>query len=410
MKKKQCIVIPRELDEVLSCLPEVKQWDESTIPTTDIFITALGFENRVLHVPKIFANAATQTTINRIPLTVLGRYLTNLSDNSANENPLLFDLNKFSNQIVSLDADAPHSIAQELGIHIDRLINTQETIKVTFDISAASGNFILSVMHTILKRGSSIDLTILYVEPATYFPKRAEYEDNLEGLIQSCCAIGDPNSPHESGVDAVYVNELYPGYSSDNRPELVIAAPSFRTERLLNSLQFVSDQVQADPEGRVLWLIGMPYAEENHWRNDLQCRIIKRMMASMAGFETSATPQSPTLNETNYRNVSTLNYTEMVRAIIDVSDTHLGHKLSLIHMGSKMQAIGLSLALHVREEITVCYARPARFNPTRYSEGCSTCWTIPFGLMSNWTNKLSQIGELALVTTVETSRTGLPTT
>lgn len=408
MKNKQCIIAPRELDAVLSCLPEVKQWDECTIPSTDIFITALGFEDRVLHVPKIFANAATQANIKQIPLTVLGRYLTNLSDNSANEKPLCIDLNKFSDQVVSFNADAPHLIAQELGTHIDSFIKTQGTVKVTFDISAASVNFILSVLHTILKRGNSIDLTVLYVEPVIYFPLRAEYEDDLEGLIQSCCAIGDPNSPHESGVDAVYVNELYPGYSSDNRPELVIAAPSFRTERLLNCLQFVSDQVQADPEGRVLWLIGMPYAEENYWRNDLQCRIVKKMMASMAGIDTPSAPHAPVLNETNYRNISTLNYIEMARAIVDIADTHLGHKLSLIHMGSKMQAIGISLALHIREEITVCYARPTRFNPKRYSKGCSTCWTIPFGLMSNWTNKLTQIGELELITSVETNRTGLP--
>lgn len=409
MKKKQCIVTTHELDTVLSCFPEVRQWDESTISSTDIFITALGFEDRALHVPRIFANAATQSNINRIPLTVLGRYSTNLNDNFANEKPLSTALNQFSNQIENLDADSPHLIAQELGAHIDKFIKIQSTIKIAFDISAASGNFILSVMHTILKRDNDIDLTILYVEPTTYFPQRTEYENDLEGLTQSCCAIGDPNSPHESGVEAVYVNELYPGYSSDNRPELVIATPSFRTERLLNSLQFVSDQVQADPEGRVLWLIGMPYAEENRWRNDLQCRMIKKMMASMAGLETPSSPQAPVLNDVNCRNISTLNYTEMVRAIIDISDTHLGHKLSLIHMGSKMQAIGLSLALHVREEIAVCYARPARFNPARYSEGCSTCWTIPFGLMSNWTNKLSQIGELALITSVETNRTGLPT-
>lgn len=406
MLDKQCVVAPYELEQALELLPDVEQWDETTVPPFDIFITVLGFEDRSIHIAEALASAVHSGRAAQASLALVARYETNSTDNVRNEPALRKALSTLTKRIEYVNGDLPQSIACEIGTHIDALCVDGAYVKVIFDISGASGNLILSAMHALLERNESIDLTVFYSEPERYYPSREEYDRDTEGLVLSCCAVGDPNSPHEYGVEVVQVNELYPGYGVENRPELIIAIPSFRTERLRYCLQYVSDQIQAAPDRYVRWLLGYPPAESNRWRYDLQHRVINRMMASMVGLDPSDT-EAPTLSNENCHPVSTLNYREMTETIIKSADSNPGNKLSVIHMGSKMQAIGLSLALHVRSEISVCYARPTGFNVARYSSGCSTTWVVRFGQLKPKVDELGRVGELRLMTTIETDRTGL---
>lgn len=406
MYDKQCIVASLELEHAIAHLPEASQWDECSSLQFDVFIAAIGFEDRATHIPCAIASAARDGLLPQAACTVLARYETNTSDNERNEKTLLDAVKAFSIKTEVIEGDSPQSISLSLGAIVGALIDKGSLVRIAFDISAASGAFILSVMHTLLKRCDSVELTVLYTEAETYHPRMEEYERSPEELLTACCAVGDPNSPHESGVELVQVNELYPGYGVENRRELIIAIPSFRTERLRNCLQYVSDQIQATPDKYVLWILGCPPAQTNQWRIDLQKRMVNRLMASMVGLEPSDA-RAPVLSERNLCLVSTLDYREMVRTIIRIADEHLGERISVVHMGSKMQAVGMSLALKVRSEITVCYARPSRFNPARYSSGSSTVWHVPFGLLKPKVDELSHVGELDLITTIETTRTGL---
>ena len=76
-------------------------------------------------------------------------------------------------------------------------------------------------------------------------------------------------------------------------------------------------------------------------------------------------------------------------------------------MGSKMQGLGAALALAVRSEVAVCYARPTSFNPERYSGGIGPLWEVAFEDLGVVAEQLAKIGTLQMTTSVE-GRTGRP--
>lgn len=406
MLDKQCVITEYEICSSLAQFPNIEQWAEASVPDCDILIVALGFEDRSTYVASKLASLQLKNSSQILPLALVAQYGTNKIDNKKNELVLKNSLSTLAKRIEYIDADSPQSVALDLGAHIDLIKTTKPEIKVVFDISAASGNFILAVMHVLLARGEYIHLTILYTEPECYYPNFEEYDRDQENLVSSCCSSGIPDSPHEYGVEGVQVNELYPGYGVENRSELVVAIPSFRTERLRYCLQYVSDQIQADPSKYMHWLLGFPPVEKNRWRHDLQRKIIHRMMANMVGLEVTDA-SAPKLRDDNCSSISTLNYLEMLKNIIKIADDNVGSKITVIHMGSKMQSIGLSLGLYVRREVALCYSRPSGFNPTRYSSGTSTSWILSFGLLGPKLKELARIGELNFSTSIETARSGL---
>ena len=61
-------------------LPSVEQFDVQTMDSPDIFITALGFEERVLKIPELIANAWVNHNVKSV-VAILGEYTTNVNDN-----------------------------------------------------------------------------------------------------------------------------------------------------------------------------------------------------------------------------------------------------------------------------------------------------------------------------------------
>lgn len=388
-------------------LPIVEPWDESIDRRIDIFITALGFEERATAIPKAIAHSLIGSSHSRASIGVICCYSTNTQDNEHNRALISTALAAFCGSQHDINADSPQEIESFLGIKISECSKNHAPVEVIFDISAASGNLILSVMHTLLRYREVVSLRILYSEPAWYFPKWEEYDLDPESLVLRACDPGDTDSYQEYGVDDVEVSELYPGIDGESRPEFIIAVPGLRSNRLVRCLQHLSDQPISAPEKFIFWILSEPPASDLKWRYDLQKRLVKKTMSAMVGFSDSD-PLAPQLKPENHTSCSTRDYRAIMQTIIEEADKRLGYNLSIVHMGSKLQAVGISLALNVRDEISVCIGRPTQYNPSRYSQGFGPMWQLDMPNLAELISNLQKIGALTFTSKIETARTGLP--
>lgn len=408
MNNKQANVRVIAGDEIVPMLPVVLPWDEKIDREIDIFVTALGFEDRATAIPQAVAMTLSSARLKRPAYGLICRYRTNSGDNDKNLPLIRTALAAFCDTQGYVDADSPQEVASTLSSLIENKVEVGRSVEIVFDISASSGNLILSVLHTVFSSSVPISLRILYSEPQKYFPTQADYELNPEALVLTACDQGNCDSYQEYGVSDVDVNELYPGIDGESRPEFVIAVPAFRTSRLGRCLQHLTDQPLAAPDKYVYWILSEPPASELKWRLDLQKRIVKTTLSSMVGF-LPTDPLAPQLAADNHATCSTRDYRDIFQRVLEEADSHLGYNISIVHMGSKLQAFGIALALHARKEISVCYAKPIQYNPTRYSEGIGPMWQLDIPDLALVLNQVQTIGELTFTTKIETVRTGLPT-
>ena len=405
MKDKHAVLSTVEFEDVAQNLPEVQPFScpEGQI---DIFICALGFEDRVLAIPTRLSSSSWYRE-NRIPKAIVCTYTTNFQENEAKRENLENVVLQFCQMRVELRGDFPGELARELRKELFKAEATNAPLRVMFDISAASGNLIMSVMHVLVEYSSThhLALTIAYSEPEEYCPSEENFQEEGEDLVLSACRSGDSNSLHEHGVSEVEINELYPGDSQENRPEYIIAIPSYRTERLSRCLQRLTDEPLADPDQFIHWILGAPPSDELHWRLELQSRVIRRLLSELAGGDEESA--NKVLTPENHSVASTLDYRQIMRLIFHLVDRNLGKNLSVVHMGSKLQAIGVSLTLAARPEVTVCYAKPTRYNTAQYSQGIGPAWQIRFPDLAPTVAAMHKVGTLRFIPRTEPERLDL---
>lgn len=400
MTEKTAFIRRVQFQDTCSQLPMVKPWSGETAQP-DIFICALGFEDRAGAIASAIS-VALGNAPKGATQCLLCIYSTNHEDNIRNSPQLRESIGGFCSATHEVSADSPQVVRKAL---VDLVAKASEPkkVRVTFDISVASGSLILSVLKTIIELRERVELTVLYCEPQTYFPEKAIYDSRPEALVEGACAAGDGQSLAEYGVADVEFNELYPGHNVESRPERVIAVPAFRTSRLVRCLAHISDQLLASPADSIFWVVSEPPASELRWRRDLQERIVNFQLAKFVGMS-PADNLAPRLTPTNHSVCSTRDYTEILQLILTQADAHAGSNLYLVHMGSKLQSVGVALALAVRSEIAVCSSRPIQFNPTRYSIGVGQKWKLDMSNLEKIIDGLSRVGSLELQTKLETSR------
>jgi hypothetical protein len=393
MNERNAFVRRIGFEDVASFLPPVESWDgEGSDP--DLLICALGFEDRAVSgAHELVRNLGGNRTFERCAL--IGLYPTNHSDNEKNRRPLLEAIQGLAGTIEYVQADTPSEVQRAVFGSLDRLDGKR--VHVVFDISVASGTFILSVIHSLIAAGRQLTLDIIYCEPEEYFPKHEQFEHRLEELIADAISPGDDASFMERGVSMVDVSELHPGVNVENRPDHVIAVPAFRTSRLIKCLAHISDQPLAAPLDSIFWIMGEPPASDLKWRHEFQSRIVNRQLAALVGKEPGA-EHVPSLCAKNHATCSTRDYREILRAIIAQVDSKGGENVWLVHMGSKLQAVGVALALAIRSEVTVLRARPEHFNSAKYSKGIGTLWRIQFGSFAEMLGSLNRVGTLEFET------------
>jgi hypothetical protein len=402
MTDKGVVVRRLGYEDVQTLLPEAQPWD-GTCAGADLFICPLGFEDRACAVPQLLAATLPEGAIK---VSLLAGYDSNVEENECNGSKIRIALRHLSPRTQTFCADVPQETQHTIDEVLVDLKNPDGKTRVIFDISGASATLVMSVMAALLAHADSISLLVLFAEAQSYFPTQHQYDTDIEGLIQQGLADGDETSFAEQGVSDVDTNELYPGHSVENRPDHIIAIPSLRTARLVGCVVRIGEQPMASAGKSLFWILSEPPGPLR-WRLDLQKRIVRRQLAKMSGREHTA-DDAPTLDEKNSTVCSTRDYRDVLGTLIDQVDAAGGMNLSLVNMGTQLQSVGVSLALHVRDELTVLRSRPKRFNVSQYTSGVGPMWKIEFDALPALLDGLRQIGTLQLQTKQEDARERRP--
>jgi hypothetical protein len=244
---------------------------------------------------------------------------------------------------------------------------------ILVDISVMANRLVMKVMKALLEQNRRIIL--LYSEAATYHPTEEEYRSSPDQWSS------DSSLGLERGVSNVAVSEDYPGYHLDQLPDCILIFPSFKRERGLAVIGRVDPAltVGSGDSDKVVWFLGVPHRDENHWR--------LAAMREINGVQSEALQYE----------VDTFDYREALRKLEHVYLERVGeYRFSLAPMGSKMQAIGAGLFAYLHRDVAVVFATPLEYNGAQYSEGCLDRWMVDFGNISRIRNRLDSVGMLTV--------------
>ncbi len=371
LRKKILVTILNKicLSDIISEFPDVESLDCQIIFTEkeyDIFICALGFEDRCVEIPKKLADIDSF----KCKHAYYFEYPTNKDDNEKNETDLLEALTKFSSKYEPIKYYDKH-ITRELREKLIQITKLSNKPKIIFDISSCSSFLILSTLKVLLE--FDVSLNIVYSEAEVYHPTNKEYlEDPGKWTTE------DFGLSH--GVDDIFANPEYCGTPKE-RPNIVIVFPAFKRERTRKIIIDIDDSLSFNDEKRVYWLVGKPY---------MVVDIQKRRMGIIRE-----------INEieikNNYREVCTLDYKETLRNLDQLYEKcYLDSHLNISAQGSKMQSVGMAIFAYIRPDISIYHAIPKKYNPTKYTDGCKAFWQINFGDLKTIKNLLNKTDCLEL--------------
>lgn len=361
-------------------MPQLVSW-ENRLPPISLFIGASGFEPRVLAVPQLLREQGA-----KIDNALLGRYGTNVSDNSAREEQLLPVIHGLAGAHCFFDAESPDAIFRS----IERALDAAPISHVLFDISGSSSRLIFSVMATLLRRVADFRLTIAYTPAARYHEPTPVNRDKP-------AFIWAEDELRECGVAQVDFNELYQGIHQDNLPGYVIAYPSMYPERLQRCLTHLGvAPLSGGAESSVHWILPSFSDPAHQWRADLIEKGIAEIFSFASGTEGASKGGSPGMQST----CGVFDYLRSAEIVMQKVDEYCGRaNVSLVHSGTKLQAIGAAIALAARPEVALVSARPNSFAAKIYSEGYGKTHIIEFGSQRGIVEKMSRVGTLEAVGT-----------
>lgn len=352
-----------ELAEIVGQLPEIKRLDPQQLSgggNDQLFICACGFEDRALAIPSRLA----ETSNYRAEHSLILEHMTNRKDNAVNKPAIVHTLTQISSKPQEILYKDEDFAARFDGILSSVLsCDDREIPSVSFDISACSSKIVLSALRTLLDR--NIHLRIFYTEAATYHP-------TLEELRQSPEDWKVDGKGISKGILAVGASPLYAGLNIDELPILLVAFPTFKPER-------IKTIISALQPAKIIWVIGIPHADENHWRIQAM-----RDINLLSGNE-------------RIHELKTFGYVETYTLLEQLYDEHQDdYHMVIAHHGSKLQNVGIGLFCMIRRDVELWCSTPASFNPAQYTSGVENLWQIDFDTTQHVVNLLQSLGKLEL--------------
>lgn len=376
-ERKRFVVKAATVEEAVAELPSLTDWSGSIGEEAHLLVVPRGFEERVCAFPRVFADKGIKI---HGPI-VVGHYRTNQADNDRRAEELDPLLGVIATQAhIGCDADTPSAIQEAINCALRELPSTLRC-HVLFDISAASSTFILSVLLTLLAANRPIKLTVLY---ATALKYHAPPEDSRNKPPMQWAE----DSLREQGVSEVSTNELQTGFHHDHLPGFAIVIPSMFGNRLTRCLGHLGLDSHDSDEDEIYWLLPSTESEEHQWRHDAVMRAVLDIVYS-------ADASAPaTLPEGAFGECGALDYKECARLVMREIERRAGTNISMIHMGTKLQALGVALALAARPEVALVHARPQAFAAQTYSQGIGALRQVVFEDLRSDLQRLSSVGTL----------------
>jgi hypothetical protein len=87
-----------------------------------------------------------------------------------------------------------------------------------------------------------------------------------------------------------------------------------------------------------------------------------------------------------------LDYRACIRLVMNQIEEHSGTNISIIHSGTKLQAVGVALALSARREVALIKSRPQSFSADHYSTGTGSTYIIQLDNLQGINRVLAAIG------------------
>ena len=359
-----------ELLEIISLLPDIELLNVKSHLSeekADLFLCALGFEDRALAIPELIAEEAGFKCNHAIYF----EYATNMNDNKLNEPRLMKALNKFSGLVDRMDCD-DHDFCINFKKVLERIVTERKAPKVIFDISTCSSKLLLLVLKVLFDH--NLSLLILYSEADTYHPTQSEFRSEPEKWTT------EEGFGLARGVGTVIASPEHPGYRRDKLQEMVIVFPTFKPERSKAVIADIDESLLLEPGERVIWIVGKPRLPENSWRVNV-IREINRILPSAPSHE-----------------VSTFKYKETIEVLEHIyKPKDCLYHINLTPLGSKLQSVGIALFWYIDQDVSIIFATPKEYNAPQYSEGYKDMWQINFGELDSIRRLLDSVGQLVIV-------------
>lgn len=352
-------------------LPDLQRFSVEAVKDgfNRVFVCACGFEDRALAIPEALAAKA------GFAKALVVEYEPNPQENARNRQRLYRALG-------SLSGTAPSSISYQQRSHVHGEARAQITpfhvafsqaielaaastgrLGITLDITACSSDLLFSILGVLWER--DVDLCLVYAEASVYHPTKEEHESKTGDWFTD-------DSGASVGLLDVSEHALFAGTNPDVLPELLIAFPTFKGERVQAAI------TELNPVHTV-WMIGRPHLASNAWRID-------------AMTELNAIPTGAERHV-----VETFGYKETLTGLYAVHQKYeKTHHMALLPLGSKLQNVGVSLFASAFKHVSVYYSQPRSYNPALYTQGASDSWTLYFGSTVATRQAVAQAGTLEL--------------
>ena len=359
------------VQDILSGLPNVVPLDcrkDLTGMHLDLFLCALGFEERCLSLPELLAT----TDGLKCEESVWFEYGTNVTDNARNRPRLDSALRSFSKQRRPMECDVD-GFTNALRELLQRKTISGIEPRLAVDVSCFTSRLLLNVIKVLLE--FRLGLRVVYSEAAVYHPTPDEYaEDPDKWTTEERLGL-------TSGIARVIPSPEHPGSPRDG-PNLIIAFPTFKPERTRKIVSDIDPALLLRPGGRIVWIVGDPHM-------DAEMKQLRKKMT----LEINEIPPKAQRYE-----VCTLDYKETLRILDLIYQTrNLDFHINISALGSKMQSLGTALFWHMRPDVSIYFAVPLKYNPDQYSEGCKATWQIDFGSLSDVRAALDRVGQIAVI-------------
>lgn len=342
----------------------------------DVLIVAAGFEERVLSVPRQLVAGGVVVTGE----ILVGKYRTNVSDNEDRYKELLPVLDSLGAPISEFGADDPLEVMSAIAAAIGRRAST--ALRVGFDVSGASSTLILTVVAALARFPSALCLTVYYTTAETY---DCPLSDGREALLLE--------DMRETGIGTEPLTLPFSGHHHDHLPTSVIALPSLYTDRLEACLAHLSVGPITGSADNLYWLLPATGADDHKWRQEHTLSAVRRLMLRLQGRDEEGLERE-VIRADDMATCDVLDYTDTVLQLISRIDDRPGCNITIVHMGSKLQAIGVALAAAARSEVAVLTVRPASFNASRYSAGIGRTYVLQFAHLGAVVGSIASIGTL----------------
>lgn len=361
-----------EFADVLGKLPNITSLNcakDLSGEEHNIFMCALGFEERCLTIPERLADGGNF----KCKQAIYFEYATNVEANAVNRPRLIRAFQKFSDSydLVSCDEEDFTKRLREL---LRQKAPSDHKLKIVFDISSCSSKLLLLAIKVLFE--FDVNFQIVYSEAATYHPTCEEFEKAPEKWTT------EEGFGIAKGVGKVIPSPEHPGNRRDKLPEVIIAFLTFKPERTNAIIMDIDESLLMKPGKSIIWIIGDPHMDDEtkKKRKDM-IRKINKIPKDAPSYE-----------------ISTFNYKKTIEILEQIyKSRETKFHINISALGAKMQSLGIGLFWYVKQDISIYFAIPKEYNPSQYSEGCNATWQINFGDIADIGTILDKVGQLEII-------------